>query len=61
MYVTGMEIFVKCFTNIPLPLSPCPEIKNCKDNRYFIPKDVSEAAYLLALNVYSYFGFRCKF
>lgn len=59
MYVIGKEMFVKCFTNIPLPPSPYPEIRNGKVN--FIPKGVSEAAYLLALNVDSYYGFRCKF
>lgn len=31
-------MFVKCFTNIPLPPPPSPEIKNGKDN--FIPKGV---------------------
>lgn len=59
MYVIGKEMFVKCFTNVPLPPSPSPEIKNGKDN--FIPKGASEAAYLLALNDNSYYGFRCKF
>lgn len=52
-------MFVKCFTNIPLPPSLYPGIKNGKVN--FIPKGVSEAAYLLALNVDSYDGFRWKF
>lgn len=52
-------MFVKCFTNIPLPPSLYLEIKNSKDN--FIPKDVSKAANLLALNDNSYYGFICKF
>lgn len=38
MYVIGTEMFVKCFTNIPLPPLLSPEMKNGKDN--FIPEGV---------------------
>lgn len=49
-------MFVKCFTNIPLPPSPSLKIKNSKGS--LIPKDVSKAANLLALNDDSYCGFK---
>lgn len=40
MYEIGKEMFVKCFTSIPLPPWLSLEIKNGKDN--FIPKGFSK-------------------